>query len=110
MITDIDENILKIIKNAVVTVPGVASFADYHNTTTPSVGNDNLATLDIDKSIELLTAEISRFKIHVILISGINIKDVINEIQIRVKYELEKSNKFTNKYLVDVIVEGITNN
>ncbi|ATZ18605.1 hypothetical protein ESOMN_v1c02210 [Williamsoniiplasma somnilux] len=100
---NIDKNVIKVIKDAIVTVPGVASFANFQ---TEDI--NELATRDIDNAVEYTnTDNITRFRIHVILIGGVNIKDVINEIQIRVKYELEKVSKFTVKYMVDVAVDDL---
>ncbi|WP_031542040.1 Asp23/Gls24 family envelope stress response protein [Mesoplasma photuris] len=99
----IDKSIIKVIKDAVVTVPGVASFADYN-----AEDYSELPTKEIDNAIEFTnTDNVTLFRIHVILINGVNIKDVINEIQIRVKYELEKISKFTVKYMVDVAVADL---
>ncbi|WP_026389147.1 Asp23/Gls24 family envelope stress response protein [[Acholeplasma] multilocale] len=98
-----DKSVIKVIKDAVVTVPGVMSFANFNADT-----REELATKDIDNAIEFTnTDNVTRFRIHVILISGVNIKDVIKEIQIRVKYELEKISKFTVKYMVDVAVDDL---
>ncbi|PPE04307.1 Asp23/Gls24 family envelope stress response protein [Williamsoniiplasma lucivorax] len=100
---NIDKNVIKVIKDAIVTVPGVISFANFNAT-----NNDNISTLEIDNAVEFInTDNLTRFRIHVILISGVNIKDVMNEIQIRVKYELEKTTKFTIKYMVDVAVDDL---
>ncbi|WP_100609813.1 Asp23/Gls24 family envelope stress response protein [Entomoplasma freundtii] len=100
---NIDKSIIKVIKEAVITVPGVSSFANYN----PD-DNHKLATANIDNAVEFMTTDdFTRFRIHVILISGVNIKDVINEVQIRVKYELEKMSNFAAKYLVDVVVDDM---
>ncbi|KAF5295767.1 hypothetical protein FQA39_LY12940 [Lamprigera yunnana] len=90
-----DKSIIKIIKDAVITVPGVAAFANYTNE-----DKNDLTTSDIENAIEFTnTDDITRFKIHVILLQGVNIKDITKEIQIRVKYELEKYQKNTPNLL-----------
>ncbi|WP_027063071.1 Asp23/Gls24 family envelope stress response protein [Mesoplasma seiffertii] len=100
---NIDKSVIKVIKDAVVTVPGVASFANYNAENT-----SELPSRDIDNAIEFTnTDNVTRFRIHVVLIQGVNIRDVMNEIQIRVKYELEKISKFTVKYMVDVAIDDL---
>ncbi len=97
----IDKNVIEVIKDAVVTVPGVVSFANWQ-----TEGKQELATHDLDKAIEYTnTNNMTRFRIHLVIISGVNIKDVMNEVQIRVKYELEKMSKFTEKFIVDIAVD-----
>ncbi|AOG60719.1 hypothetical protein SHELI_v1c07700 [Spiroplasma helicoides] len=99
----IDEAIYDVIKNAIVTVPGVASFANFY-----ANSQDQLKTDDITKAVELTSNDnTNRVKVHVILINGVNIKDVINEVQIRVKYELEKQGQFLRNYVVDVAVDDL---
>ncbi|ASZ08984.1 Asp23/Gls24 family envelope stress response protein [Mesoplasma chauliocola] len=99
----IDKSVIKVIKDAIVTVPGVVSFSNFN-----ADSLEELATSDINNAIEFTnTDNITRFRIHVIILSGVNIKDVIKEIQIRVKYELEKISKFTMKYMVDVVVDDL---
>lgn len=101
---NIDKTLINVIKEAVVTVPGVSSFANY-NAESPR----HLSTLEIDDAVEFTkdTENLTRFRIHVILLGGVNIKDVVNEVQIRVKYELEKKAKFSKKFLVDVVIDDI---
>lgn len=100
---NIDKIAIKIVQDAIMTVPGVRSFANYQ-----VEDKSEIATNDIFSAIEYTnTDNMTRFRIHVILITGVNIKDVINEIQIRVKYELEKMSKFTIKYIVDVAVDDL---
>jgi len=99
-VDNFDKEVIKVIKDAVVTVPGVISFANYH-----THGEE---TKSIDKAVELTSTDnIARYRIHVILLNGVNVKDVISEIQIRVKYELEKNTKFTIKHQVDVVVDKL---
>lgn len=89
------------IKDAVTTVPGVKSLANYQ-----AVGD--LKTADIKQAVEITSAGvINKVRVHVILMNGFNIRDVVNEVQIRVKYELEKLKQFTMTYIVDVIVEDL---
>jgi len=99
-VDNVDKDVIKVIKDAVVTVPGVVSFANY------SVNGEE--TKFIDKAVELTSTDnVSRYRIHVILLNGVNIRDVISEVQIRVKYELEKNTKFIAKYQVDVVVDKL---
>lgn len=99
--TEMSKEIIKTIKNAVVSVPGVASFSNYKAKTL-----DEKFTTEIANALEITnTDDLSLFKIHIILVLGINVVDVMNEIQIRVRYELQKNSNFKNKYLVDVIVD-----
>lgn len=99
----IDKAILESISNAVVTVPGVASFANFAAKT-----ESELKTEDISKAVELTSADITdRVKVHIILINGVNIRDVVKEVQIRVKYELEKLSQFVRNYIVDVTVDDL---
>ncbi|AHI54057.1 hypothetical protein SSABA_v1c06550 [Spiroplasma sabaudiense Ar-1343] len=98
-----NEGTLKVIREAVITIPGLMSFAEVDKES--GVVN---ATTSIDKAIEIsITEKIHRLKIHIILMNGVNIKDVVTEVQIRVKYELEKLSNFTNSYYVDVAVDDL---
>ncbi|ARU91223.1 hypothetical protein SCLARK_00541 [Spiroplasma clarkii] len=91
------------INNAVTTVPGVKSLANYE-----SQDIWDLETKDIAKAVEIVSSgSIHRVKVHVILMNGFNIRDVVNEVQIRVKYELEKLKQFTMSYSVDVVVDDL---
>ncbi|AGR42387.1 Asp23/Gls24 family envelope stress response protein [Spiroplasma diminutum] len=99
----IDKIILDSISNAVVTVPGVVSFANFAAKTEAEI-----KTEDISKAVELTTADnTDRVKVHIVLINGVNIRDVVNEVQIRVKYELEKVSQFVRNYIVDVAVDDL---
>lgn len=101
--TNIDNSVMKVIKDAIVTVPGVVSFSNFN-----ADSREELPTSNIEDAIEFTnTDNITRFRIHVIILSGVNIKDVLKEIQIRVKYELEKMSKFTIKYMVDIVVDDL---
>lgn len=51
--------------------------------------------------------DIYQFKIHVVLLSGVNILDVMTEIQIRIKYELEKNVKNFINHTVTVAVDDL---
>ncbi|AXK51344.1 Asp23/Gls24 family envelope stress response protein [Spiroplasma alleghenense] len=98
-----NEGTLKVINEAVITIPGLMSFAEVNKES-----GLVLATKEIDKAIEVsITEKIHRLKIHIILLNGVNIKDVATEVQIRVKYELEKLSNFTNSYYVDVVVDAL---
>lgn len=95
--------ILNVIENAVMTIPGISSFAKVEPST-----DESLATKDINKAIEFNnTDKFARFRIHVVLINSVNIRSILNEVQIRVKYELEKMSRFTVDYLVDVVVDDM---
>ncbi|AUB31945.1 Asp23/Gls24 family envelope stress response protein [Spiroplasma floricola] len=99
----LEKDILDSISNAVVTVPGVASFANF----TAKLESE-LKTDDISKAVEITTADTTnRVKVHIILINGVNISDVVKEVQIRVKYELEKLSQFVRNYIVDVAVDDL---
>ncbi|WP_339020576.1 Asp23/Gls24 family envelope stress response protein [Spiroplasma endosymbiont of Atherix ibis] len=99
----LEKNILDSISNAVVTVPGVASFANF----TAKLESE-LKTVDISKAVEIKTVDTTnRVKVHIILINGVNISDVVKEVQIRVKYELEKLSQFVRNYIVDVAVDDL---
>jgi len=92
-----------IIKNAVITIPGVKSLANYQYK-----DSDNFTTDDIQKAVEIIsTGSVNKVKVYVVLANGFNIKEVANEIQIRVKYELEKQHQFNSLYTVDVVVENL---
>ncbi|WFQ94365.1 Asp23/Gls24 family envelope stress response protein [Mycoplasma feriruminatoris] len=101
--SNIDEFVVQTIREAVITVPGVIGLANF------STNNKNdLSTNDIYKAIEfVIDKNIQHFKIHVILLYGVNILDVLKEIQIRIKYELEKNFKNNIEHKVDVIVEDL---
>ncbi|UKS54134.1 Asp23/Gls24 family envelope stress response protein [Mycoplasma feriruminatoris] len=101
--SNIDEFVVQTIREAVITVPGVIGLANF------STNNKNdLSTNDIHKAIEfVIDKNIQHFKIHVILLYGVNILDVLKEIQIRIKYELEKNFKNNIEHKVDVIVEDL---
>ncbi|QEH62177.1 Asp23/Gls24 family envelope stress response protein [Spiroplasma chinense] len=99
----IDQTVYDAISNAVVTVPGVISFANCS-----AKSQSEIKTSDIKNAVEITSADnIGRVKIHIILINGVNIRDVVNEVQIRVKYELEKLNQFVRNYIVDVAVDDL---
>ncbi|QGS52232.1 Asp23/Gls24 family envelope stress response protein [Spiroplasma tabanidicola] len=98
-----DISIYDVINDIVVTVPGVISFAN-----SKAKSEEEILTKDITRAIELSSSlEFERVKIHVVLINGISIRDVLSEIQTRVKYELEKASKFMRNYIVDVVVDDI---
>lgn len=98
-----NKEIFDTIKEAIITVPGVISFANYL-----AKSESDIRTTDISRSIEISPLEQGfRYKIHIILMYGVNIRDVVTEVQIRVKYELEKLSKFTCNYIVDVAVDDL---
>ncbi|ABC01373.1 conserved hypothetical protein [Mycoplasma capricolum subsp. capricolum ATCC 27343] len=100
---NIDGFVVQTIREAVVTVPGVVGLANFS-----SKDKNDLSTNDIHKAIEfVIDKNIQHFKIHVILLYGVNILDILKEIQIRVKYELEKNFKNNIEHKVDVIVEDL---
>lgn len=92
-----------IIKNAIMTIPGVKSLANYHYK-----DSDDFTTDDIQKAVEIIsTGSMNKVKVYVVLANGFNIREVASEIQIRVKYELEKQHQFNSSYTVDVVVENL---
>ncbi|WP_434343215.1 Asp23/Gls24 family envelope stress response protein [Mycoplasma sp. 06067-C1-B144P-99-0482-3] len=100
---NIDQFVVQTIKEAVVTVPGVVGLANFS-----SKDKNDLSTNDIHKAIEfVIDKNIQHFKIHVILLYGVNILDVLKKIQIRIKYELEKKLKNNIKHKIDIIVEDL---
>lgn len=99
----IDEFVIQTIREAVITVPGVVGLANFSTN-----NKKDLSTNDIHKAIEfVIDKNIQHFKIHVILLYGVNILDILKEIQIRIKYELEKNFKNNIEHKVDVIVEDL---
>ncbi|AGR41519.1 Asp23/Gls24 family envelope stress response protein [Spiroplasma taiwanense] len=99
----IEQKLLDVIKNSVVTVPGVISFANFTAKT-----KEELKTEDISKAVEVVDLDTTfKVKIHIILINGVNIRDVVNEVQTRVKYELEKESNFMQNCIVDIAVDDL---
>ncbi|AHI53190.1 Asp23/Gls24 family envelope stress response protein [Spiroplasma culicicola] len=99
----LDQAAYDAINNAVVTVPGVISFANCS-----AKSEAEIKTSDITRAVEVLSTDVtSRVKVHIILINGVNIRDVVNEVQIRVKYELEKIEQFVRNYIVDIAVDDL---
>ncbi|AEM68615.1 Asp23/Gls24 family envelope stress response protein [Mycoplasma putrefaciens] len=101
---NIDPFIISIIYESVITIPGVVALSNYH-----SNNPENLKTKEISKAIEFTINhdKIPHFRLHVILLNGVNILDVMREIQIRVKYELEKNLKESNNHIVTVAVDDL---
>ncbi|AJM72015.1 Asp23/Gls24 family envelope stress response protein [Mycoplasma yeatsii] len=100
---NIDPFIIKTIYDSVITIPGVVALANY-----TSNSSDDLITNDISKAIEIeMKDDIYQFKIHVVLLNGVNILDVMTEIQIRIKYELEKNVKNFLNHTVTVAVDDL---
>lgn len=98
-----EKEIYSAVESAVMTVPGVISFANYM-----AIRENDIQTDDITKAIETNESEkLSKYKVHIVLLYGVNIRDVVTEVQIRVKYELEKLSKFTKVYIVDVAVDDL---
>ncbi|QBQ08015.1 Asp23/Gls24 family envelope stress response protein [Spiroplasma gladiatoris] len=99
----VDQLIFDVIKDIIVTVPGVISFAN-----SSAKLDQDIKTNDISQAVEISSAaEVIRIKIHIILINGVNIREVVSEIQTRVKYELEKQNQFVRNYMVDVAIDDL---
>ncbi|WP_338970319.1 Asp23/Gls24 family envelope stress response protein [Spiroplasma endosymbiont of Labia minor] len=105
MTNKITQKVYDSIREAVVTVPGVISFVEF-NKDENSV--EVVKTTDTYKAIEVAyTDGMYRIRIHVMLIVGVNIPDVLIEIQVRVKYELERQSGFSENYLVDVVIDKL---
>lgn len=103
MVLSSEKETFEVIKEAVVTLPGVVAFANYTAKT-----EDEIQTQDISKAVELInTDDVFKCRIHIVLMNGVNIREVISEVQIRVKYELERLSKFTRNYIVDVVVDDV---
>ncbi|WP_342268707.1 hypothetical protein [Spiroplasma endosymbiont of Aspidapion aeneum] len=100
-----DEKILTIIKNTVYLIPGVKGFADYKATP-----KDELSTKDVVRSVEFnVKNDNNHLMIHLILLNGFNMKNVLREVQYRIKFELEKASEYTRSYIVDLVVDDIIN-
>jgi len=96
--------IADLVHAAVITVPGVAGFAKVDDTEN---NEDNVITLLKDYSQSIKLRQDGRnfyIEIFIILLEGVNIKDIAREIQIRIKYELEKLDIYSNDIMIYVNV------
>ncbi|ASP27957.1 hypothetical protein SCORR_v1c01820 [Spiroplasma corruscae] len=97
-----ETNIIDTIKNTIYTIPGIASFANY------LIDSYDVVTDDVTKAVEISIFEnIYKVKLHLVLFNGVNIKDVLSEVQSRLKYELEKKYNFKNNFIIDVVVDDL---
>lgn len=98
-------NIVKIadlIHSAIITVPGVAGFAKVDNTEN-NEKNVIMSLKDYSQSIKLRQDGCNFYiDIFIILLEVVNIKDIAREIQIRIKYELEKLNIYSKDIIIYV--------
>ncbi|AOX44185.1 hypothetical protein S100390_v1c08490 [Spiroplasma sp. NBRC 100390] len=89
---------------AVITVPGVAGFAKADEAEN-SEENVTMLLKDYSQSIKLRQDGRNFYiDIFLILLEGVNIKDIAREIQIRIKYELEKLDVYSNDVMIYVNV------
>ena|SRR5699024_7552652 len=99
----IQQKSFELIAEIVEAVPGVISFANYKSKSADSIKTDN-----IENAIEVqLSDKNYKFKIHVVLMNGINIKEVLVEVQNRVSDGLEKLLGQTNSFIIDVVADNL---
>ncbi|KAJ3615996.1 hypothetical protein Zmor_012124 [Zophobas morio] len=97
------EKAFEVIEEAVEAVPGVVSFANFK-----AKSHDSIKTDRLDNAIEVQSSDKNyKFKIHVALMNGINIKEVLEEIQNRVSDGLEKLGGQNQSYIIDVVVDDL---
>jgi uncharacterized alkaline shock family protein YloU len=97
------EKAFEVIKQAVEAVPGVVSFVNYKAKT-----RDGLRTNVLSNAIEVQSSDLNyKFKIHVSLMNGINIKEVLEEIQNRVNDSLSKLAGLDSAFIIDVVVDEL---
>ncbi|AGM25344.1 Asp23/Gls24 family envelope stress response protein [Spiroplasma chrysopicola] len=101
------ESIANIVYSAVITVPGVAGFARLSEDDSDEESATLLIT-DYSQSIKLKQVE-GKYVIDIflILLEGSNIRDVSQEVQIRIKYELEKLDSFPTDFIVNVHIQDL---
>ncbi|UZQ30115.1 MAG: Asp23/Gls24 family envelope stress response protein [Spiroplasma phoeniceum] len=99
--------IADLIHAAVITIPGIAWFAKVDDTEN---NEDNVTMLlkNYSQSIKLRQDGLNYIYIYIyifiIFLEGVNIKDIAREIQIRIKYELEKLDIYSNNIMIYVNV------
>ncbi|AKU79432.1 hypothetical protein [Spiroplasma turonicum] len=97
-----EKDIIDTIKNTIYTIPGISSLANY------TVDSYDISTDDVLKAVEISKFEnIYKVKLHLVLINGVNIKDVLIEAQSRLKYELERNYSFKVNFIIDVVVDDL---
>ncbi|AKX33851.1 hypothetical protein SLITO_v1c01860 [Spiroplasma litorale] len=97
-----ESKIIETIKNTIYTIPGISSFANY------LIDSYDISTDDVSNAVEISKFEsIYKIKLHLVLFNGVNIKDVLTEVQSRLKYELERVHEFKQNFIVDVIVDDL---
>ncbi|WP_381415194.1 Asp23/Gls24 family envelope stress response protein [Spiroplasma endosymbiont of Anurida maritima] len=93
--------IYNVVYSSMITVPGVAGFANLNEIENQ---NDNFEE-KYKNSIKILREpDLLEIYIYIILISGVNINDIAQEVQFRVKYELESKGIINEAFLVNVVV------
>ncbi|AHF61332.1 hypothetical protein P344_05690 [Spiroplasma mirum ATCC 29335] len=98
------EQIADIAYASVITVPGVAGFAKIGDF---SSEKENVTILTKNYSESITLKQYGKdyvIKIYLILLEEVNIRDVSQEVQIRIKYELEKLDIFPGNFTVNVNV------
>ncbi len=97
------DKIADLVHAAVITVPGVAGFTKVDDDTENNEYNVIMLLKDYSQSIKLRQDGRNFYiEIFIILLEGVNIKDIAREIQIRIKYELEKLDIYSNDIMIYV--------
>lgn len=96
--------IADLVHAVVTTVPGVAGFAKADETEN-SEENVIMLLKDYSQSIKLRQDGRNFYiDIFLVLLEGVTIKDIAREIQIRIKYELERMNVYSKDIMIYVNV------
>lgn len=94
---------LKIIKESTVSVPGVVGFANYKSNKLNEMQTD-----DVSKAVEVFSEEkINKFIIHIILMPGVVVKDILSELQIRISNAFYNLGNYSKTFIVNVIAEKL---
>ncbi|WP_342262646.1 MULTISPECIES: Asp23/Gls24 family envelope stress response protein [unclassified Spiroplasma] len=103
---DVDK-IAHIIKQVVSITPGVVAFAYSRE----NKENEDAIALekDITPAIDVKKIEQNHYgvKIHIISSIHTNIFEVLQEVQHRVKYELEKQMEFDSNFKIDICIDDL---
>ncbi len=93
---------------AIQSVPGVAGFYNPQLPAGNQTANSKLLHRNLFDNIEIEETDSNfNININIVLIEGINVKDVSQEVQIRARYEMEKFIDNEKPYLVNVFVRDI---
>lgn len=96
----------RIIKNVVATTPGIFAFVD-----TDVADDANKVGLEADVMPSLKIRKIKsnyyQIKIHIISSIYTNFLQVLQELQHKVKYELEKEMDLYNNFRVDICIQDL---